>query len=36
MVVERRFIDGVFRKEEIGPEFIDGLRERVWYAGAEK
>ena len=33
---KRRFIDSVFREEEIGAEFIDGLRKRVGYVEVER
>ena len=36
VATKRRFVDGVFREEEIGPEFIDGLRKWLGYAGAQR
>ena len=38
MVVARKrvLVEGVFREEEIGPEFIDGLGKRVRYADGAK
>ena len=38
MVVARKWglVKGVFREEEIGPEFIDGLRKRARYADGAK
>ena len=30
---ERRFAEGIFREEEICPEFVNGLEKQLGYAG---